>query len=47
MYANDLNLKIQALYFLIAYPVSCGTPSIHNLPFWEHSIYFKIDDIKV
>lgn len=49
MYANDINPKIQALYAPITFPVSRGTPSIHNLPLWEHSAYFKTqnDDVRL
>lgn len=37
MYASGLNPKIQELYSPVKFPVSRGTPSIHNLPFWEHN----------
>lgn len=36
MYTSGLNPKIQELNPKITYPVSRGTPSIQNLPIWNH-----------
>lgn len=37
MYTNGLNPKIKELYPKITFPVSRGTPSIYDLPFWDHT----------
>jgi len=37
MYTSGLNPKIKELYPKIKFPVSRGTPSIYDLPFWDHS----------
>lgn len=36
MYTSGLNPKIQELNPKITFPVSRGTPSIQNLPIWNH-----------
>jgi len=41
MYLSGLNPKIQELYPPIDFPVSRGTPSIENLPFWDHNEQWK------
>lgn len=41
MYLSGLNPKIQELYPPIDFPVSRGTPSIDNLPFWDHNEQWK------
>lgn len=37
MYTSGLNPKIQKLNPSIEFPVSRGTPAIHNLPLWDHT----------
>jgi hypothetical protein len=37
MYVSGVNPKIQELYPKISFPVARGTPTIHSLPFWNHT----------
>lgn len=37
MYTNGINPKIKNIYPKVTFPVSRGTPSIQNLPFWDHN----------
>lgn len=45
MYTNGLNPKIQELYPKVSFPVSRGTPSINELPFWDHNQVWSIDSL--
>lgn len=42
-----MNPKIQEIYPKVVFPVSRGTPPIHNMPFWDHSNqYSSISTLK-
>lgn len=45
MYTNGLNPKIQELYPKISFPVCRETPSINELPFWDHTQVWSIDSL--
>lgn len=36
MYVNGMSPNIQSLYPQVTFPVSRGTPSLNNLPLWDH-----------
>lgn len=37
MYVSGLNPTIQEIYPKVEFPVGRGTPSIHDLPIWDHT----------
>ncbi|CAH1398200.1 unnamed protein product [Nezara viridula] len=47
LYNAGLQLKVQALYPPITYPVSRGTPNISSLVEWDHSAEWDIADYRM